>query len=139
MEVTGLAHSARYAECANVGWFDLVVATETNPHYLDRLQTTFAHRSNVIIQPLDLNRHLPEWIDQHGLDTVVCCNVLEHIKDDEATLRNFSRMLSTNGRIVLVIPALQRLYGEIDKAIHHYRGWAAKTSTSRAPIHIESG
>jgi len=100
---------------------ELVLATETDSQYLQRLQTAFADRPNVVVRPFDLNDGLPEWLTEYHPDTVLCCNVLEHIENDEATLAHFAQLLPAGGRVVLIVPAVKRLYGEIDKAIHHYR------------------
>ncbi len=100
---------------------EFVLATEIDPQYLRRLQRTFASRPNVTVQSLDLNAPFPTWVPESRLDTILCCNVLEHIDDDEAALTRFAQSLPSGGRVVLIIPALKGLYGAIDKAIHHYR------------------
>jgi SAM-dependent methyltransferase len=100
---------------------ELVLATDVNPQYLERLRATFAGRPNVVVRPLDLNDRLPEWLAEYRLDTVLCLNVLEHIEDDEKVLDHFFHLLPSDGRVVLIVPALKSLYGEIDKAIGHHR------------------
>lgn len=54
-------------------------------------------------------------------DTVVCINVLEHIKEDKKALENLYSLLNKNGHLILLVPAYRFLYGEIDKNIGHYR------------------
>lgn len=54
-------------------------------------------------------------------DTIICINVLEHIKNDEKALSNISSLLKPKGTLILLIPAHPILYGAIDKAIGHYR------------------
>lgn len=54
-------------------------------------------------------------------DTIVCINVLEHIKDDEKALRNMYRLLKKNGKLILLVPIHEFLYGEIDRSINHFR------------------
>ena len=56
-----------------------------------------------------------------GVDTVLCLNVLEHVDDDRAALRRLHDALIPGGRLILVVPAHQRLYGAIDRAIYHHR------------------
>lgn len=56
-----------------------------------------------------------------NFDNIICLNVLEHIKDDQAALNNLFKLLKTGGRLILLIPAHQFLYGEIDRSIDHYR------------------
>jgi SAM-dependent methyltransferase len=56
-----------------------------------------------------------------AVDTVVCLNVLEHIEDDVATLADLYAVLPAGGRLVLIVPALARLYGTLDVHLHHFR------------------
>ena len=100
---------------------DLVLATDMDPQYLERLRVTFASLPNVRVCPLNLNGHLPEWLPEYRIDTVVCLNVLEHIEHDRDALSQFFHLLPSGGRVVLIVPALKALYGEIDNAIGHYR------------------
>ena len=52
---------------------------------------------------------------------MLCLNVLEHIEDDAAALRRMRDVLTPGGRAVLIVPASNSLYGEIDRGIGHYR------------------
>lgn len=59
-------------------------------------------------------------------DTIVNLNVLEHIKDDTKTLRNFYNLLSDGGRLILLTPAHQFAYSSIDKNLGHFRRYNLK-------------
>jgi glycosyltransferase involved in cell wall biosynthesis len=100
---------------------DLVVASDINPRYLGALQATLGTRHNLVVQPFDLNGPVPEWVAKYSLDTVMCLNVLEHIEDDEAVLRRLYDALPRHGRVLLIVPAMRTLYGNIDEAIGHFR------------------
>jgi glycosyltransferase involved in cell wall biosynthesis len=100
---------------------EFVLVTDINSRYLKRLRVTFANHPHVVVHAMDLNASLPSWLTEHRLDTVICLNVLEHIQHDEAVLRHFFHLLPSGGRVVLIVPALRGLYGEIDEAIGHYR------------------
>ena len=54
-------------------------------------------------------------------DTVVCANVLEHIKDDVKALGNMHGLLEAGGRAVIYVPACSFAYGELDRKLEHYR------------------
>ena len=56
-----------------------------------------------------------------SFDVAVCLNVLEHIEDDAAALRQLRSWLAPGGRIVLQVPAHPSLYGSIDEALGHWR------------------
>lgn len=54
-------------------------------------------------------------------DTVASFNVLEHIEDDVAALRDMASVLEPGGHLALVVPALPILYGSVDRVDGHYR------------------
>jgi len=54
-------------------------------------------------------------------DTVVCLNVLEHIKADKTALKNLYNLLNKDGTLILLVPAHELLFGEIDRSIGHFR------------------
>jgi 2-polyprenyl-3-methyl-5-hydroxy-6-metoxy-1,4-benzoquinol methylase len=100
-----------------------VLATELDPEYVDLLRRTFADKPNVQVRQLDLAQLGDDGIPR-AFDTVVCSNVLEHIEDDNKALAAIHDVLEPGGRVVLIVPALQSLYGSIDRAIHHYRRYS---------------
>ena len=97
-----------------------VVATDVDPRYLDSLRRLFKNDGRVRIAHFDLDRE-PTGDTGGPFDSVVCLNVLEHIEDDVAALERMREQLRPGGRVVLIVPALQALYGELDRAIHHFR------------------
>jgi SAM-dependent methyltransferase len=58
------------------------------------------------------------------LDTIVCLNVLEHVTDAAAALRNFHDTLQPGGGVVVLVPQGQWLYGTIDAAVGHVRRYS---------------
>lgn len=54
-------------------------------------------------------------------DSIVCLNVLEHIKNDKIALTNLLKLLKFDGTLILLVPAHPFLYGGIDKSIGHIR------------------
>jgi SAM-dependent methyltransferase len=120
---------------------EMVVATDVSPIYMERLKAAFEGHPNVVVRPLDAAAPPPEELQAFHLDTILCLNVLEHIEEDEAALKGFAALLSPGGRVVLILPALQRLYGEIDKAIGHYRRYQRaeiEEKLRRAGFHVET-
>ncbi len=97
-----------------------VVATEINSEYLKILRSSFEGHSHVKVCELDLGGNIPAEVGA-GFDTVLCLNVLEHIEDDVAALRRIRDALQPGGRAVLIIPAFDSLYGEIDRGVGHFR------------------
>jgi SAM-dependent methyltransferase len=58
---------------------------------------------------------------QGSVDTIVCCNVIEHIENDRLAVANLANVLSTGGHLLLLVPALRQLYGDMDRLAGHHR------------------
>jgi glycosyltransferase involved in cell wall biosynthesis len=102
---------------------ELVVASDLDPVALEYLRGTFRDDPSVRIASyrFPLGAAEREEIRALELDTVVCLNVLEHIEDDTSTLADLHAVLRPGGRLILIVPALSRLYGSLDRHLHHFR------------------
>jgi 2-polyprenyl-3-methyl-5-hydroxy-6-metoxy-1,4-benzoquinol methylase len=100
------------------------VVTDIDPEHLARLASRFQHRPNVQIRFADLSQaeSFKEFAGQ--IDSVVCLNVLEHIEDDLAGLRNIHSALCSGGRAIVLVPQGQELFGTLDAALGHYRRYS---------------
>jgi len=65
-------------------------------------------------------------------DTIICVNVLEHIKDDMKALSNMHRLLSSGGRLLLYVPSQQWVYGTLDKHLGHHRRYVKNELVRKA-------
>ncbi|HUC21591.1 MAG TPA: methyltransferase domain-containing protein [Streptosporangiaceae bacterium] len=63
----------------------------------------------------------------NSFDVVCAFDVLEHIQDDVEALAEWSRVLKSDGAIVLTVPAYQWLWSGHDLALHHFRRYTRKT------------
>ncbi len=97
-----------------------LLCADTDPYYLDRLRERFAAYPQVGFVPLRLPATNP-LLAQERLDTIICLNVLEHVRDDRPSLATMYRLLEPAGRLVLLVPALPSIYGELDRALGHFR------------------
>jgi SAM-dependent methyltransferase len=66
-------------------------------------------------------------LEAKGFDTVLCCNVLEHIEDDRRAVRNMLRVLAAGGRLLLLVPALPSLFNDLDRIAGHQRRYTKAT------------
>ena len=100
-----------------------LVASDLDPVALEYLRGSLRDDSSVSVASyrFPLSESESEEIAELRVDTVVCLNVLEHIEDDVSTLADFHRVLSPGGHVVLVVPALARLYGSLDEHLRHFR------------------
>ena len=102
---------------------ELVVASDLDPVALEYLRGTFREDARVRVASFrfPLGGAEKAELKALGIDTVVCLNVLEHIAEDTATLADMHALLEPGGRLVLIVPALQRLFGTLDEHLHHVR------------------
>jgi SAM-dependent methyltransferase len=95
------------------------VASDINPNYLHYLHNGAVGKPYLEVQRVDLEDPASFSSLQGQFDTVVCLNVLEHVKDPEQSLRNLFSALEPGGRLVLYVPQGQRLYSTLDEALAH--------------------
>ncbi|HEX3235775.1 MAG TPA: class I SAM-dependent methyltransferase [Gemmatimonadales bacterium] len=112
---------------------ELVVLTDTDEWYRDQLRTRFGVHSNVAVAPLTLpDDHAARVFARHRLDTVVALNVVEHIPDDVGALRTMGTMVERGGRVVVLVPALEALFGSLDRELEHQRRYTRRTLRAAA-------
>ncbi|WP_426757109.1 methyltransferase domain-containing protein [Myxococcus sp. Y35] len=106
---------------------ELLIALEVDRFYVDRLKNLF--RGKPHIRPYLSDVALADWesLKSERLDTIVLSNVLEHIPDDASAVRRFRQILTPGGRVVILVPALQQLFGAIDEAVGHHRRYTPAT------------
>lgn len=52
---------------------------------------------------------------------VLCCDVLEHIKDDQKAVNNLWTFVKAGGYLIISVPAHPHLFGKRDVLLGHYR------------------
>jgi glycosyltransferase involved in cell wall biosynthesis/precorrin-6B methylase 2 len=112
-----------------------VVATDSNEQYLELLRNGFERFDNVEVRHVDWEDPGLDGLRDRRFDTILCLNVLEHIENDDGALATFASLLAMNGRLVLQVPAMRALYGEIDRAIAHVRRYEADELTAKLRAH----
>jgi SAM-dependent methyltransferase len=56
-----------------------------------------------------------------SFDLVVALDVLEHVEDDQACLKEGMRVLRPGGKILFMVPAYPVLWSDLDEISYHYR------------------
>jgi SAM-dependent methyltransferase len=104
---------------------ELVLGLEVVPEYVDELRTRFAGHQNVRIECLDITSTSFDFAAL-GFDSAVSFNVFEHIPDDVGAMRQVYHALCPGGRLALLVPAHQALYGPFDELIGHQRRYGKR-------------
>jgi SAM-dependent methyltransferase len=101
-----------------------VVALEPVPSFVAQLEGRFAATDSVTVVEGHAEAPPPEI--GSGFDSIICMNVLEHVVDDEAALARLRELLVPGGRLLLLVPAHERLYGPYDRAAGHVRRYGRR-------------
>ncbi len=124
---SGIGNMSRHLPLA-----DRLVLSEISAPLTKILESRVSPRDGQSIVLVDPSKPLAETFAHENFDTVLSFNVLEHIEDDAAMLRDLIELLKASGstgakRIVTVVPAHQWAYGEVDKSFDHFRRYSAST------------
>ena len=65
--------------------------------------------------------YLEDIRDRTTADTVIAVNVMEHVERDADFLRAAHQTLTSNGALLLLVPAVPAIYGSLDREFDHYR------------------
>ena len=102
-----------------------VLLTDYRLDYLTDLQRKWVEKSNVRIGKLDMTERSDyEQLREFGPDSVVFLNVLEHLEDDRAVIKNLFETVPEGCRLVVLVPYNMKLYSEFDRALGHFRRYS---------------
>lgn len=104
-----------------------LVLVEPAVNNFPTLRDRFAGRPGV----RTVKGYLEDCSDLRDMDSLVAVNVLEHTPDDVAFLRAARGVLRPGGRALVFVPAVQAIFGSLDREFEHYRRYG-KTSLRRA-------
>ena len=107
------------------------VASDIDEEHMARLRVRFRGRPNLEVCKADLCDAADFKPLLGGFDSVVCLNVVEHVKDDLGALRNIFSALKPGGRAIILVPQDQKAYGTLDEVLGHYRRYSEAQLRSR--------
>ena len=124
---SGIGNMSRHLPVA-----ERLVFSEISPPLVKILEGRIPPRPGQSVVLVDPTRPLAETFASESFDTVLSFNVLEHIEDDVAMMKDLIRLLQNSKapgvkRIVTVVPAHPWAYGEVDKAFGHFRRYSARS------------
>ena len=119
-----------------------MVAVDVWEDFVDAMKQRFADSPNLAVHRFDLaDPAMTETLAPYRLDSAICANVLEHVEDHRAALSNIAAALTPGAPIFLLVPAFPALYGEHDRADHHFRRYTKRSlreTIAPLPIEIET-
>ena len=105
-----------------------LVCIEPNANCARRASEELNGQPRVAIRKVHLEECVRTDLQAERFDTIVCVNVLEHIADDVQALTLFREVVaSTNGKVLIFVPAVQRIYGPHDAALGHHRRYSRRS------------
>lgn len=96
---------------------------DINQDYIDYLKAKYSFRDTSGFNSfnIDIQNIKSSPLTAEKFDTVICLNILEHLKNDREAVANMSSLLEPGGRLIILVPALKALYGSMDIAFEHIR------------------
>lgn len=114
-------------------------ATDVNSQYLDYLLTLRPTRPYMRVARTDAEDR-ETFPSGQSFDTVICLNVIEHVRNDTDALRNVWNALEDGGRAIILVPYGPKLYGSLDEVLGHFRRYTQEQLTEvgeRAGFRVE--
>jgi len=104
-----------------------ITILETSTQAIKKLKKKYRGLKNIEVINGDLSSsisHLPSLLNKKKINTVICLNTLEHVKNDKLMLANIRRCLRPRGKLILYVPALKALFGTLDINLGHVRRYS---------------
>lgn len=75
---------------------------------------------------ISLYRKMPERKEQN-IDMILLLDVLEHIENEEDFLRSLHNVMHSGSKIIITVPAFQKLFTDHDRFLKHFRRYNRKS------------
>ncbi len=98
-----------------------LTCVEVEPRLVDAARSALATAN--VPKPVDyvVGDYLAAPLPKDHYDTALLINVLEHLRDDRASVRKARSELRMDGRLVIFVPAFELLMSDLDRRLGHYR------------------
>lgn len=109
-----------------------IVSVDLSPEAVNELRKRHKELPNWSFEAGDIaDPALVARLGPSGFDTVLSCNVFEHIPQDELAFAHAAELLKPGGHLVLLLPAHSWLYGSMDRLAGHFRRYTREMAASR--------
>ena len=95
--------------------FNSITLTDMDNNSFNLLKKNFINEKNVNVinaPTKDVNKKF---------NTILYFNVLEHVKEDKLEIKTALEKLNSGGYLIILVPAHQKIYSKLDKAVGHYK------------------
>ena len=100
---------------------EAICLTEFDPNCYNFLKSKYQSIGKIDCMQVDLENPSFEPRMSEKFDTVLSCNVLEHLPRESKAISWMKYILKPHGKLILILPAHQFLFGSIDEYYGHYR------------------
>ena len=107
-----------------------VYVYEKDKNIQDYLKKKFDKNSNIFV--------LNEMNENIFFDLIIASDVIEHIKDDNEVIKFLSKILKSEGKILITVPAYNFLYTERDKVLGHFRRYNRTMLREKTEKHFKT-
>lgn len=118
-----------------------VIAVDSEPECVRRVRARYPDEPNLRVECCGPPDEAFFELRRFEPDSCVSLNVIEHIANDVEALAAMASILPAGAPIVLLAPAFEALYGDIDYRLGHYRRYTRRTLSQvarGAGLHVES-
>ena len=95
--------------------FNSITLTDTDDTSFNLLKKNFINEKKINVIKSSI-----EDIDKK-FNTLLYFNVLEHVKEDKLEIKNALKKLNNGGHLIILVPAHQKIYSKLDRAVGHYK------------------
>lgn len=92
-----------------------ITLTEKDERNIETLKSRFNNYKNIEVLNLPVDKI------EKKFDSILYFHVLEHIENDLLEIEKAKSKLNSGGYLVFIVPASKRIYGNLDKAVGHFR------------------
>ena len=92
-----------------------ITLTELDKRNILNLKKKFKKNKKINIKSTSIKRIKGKY------DVILYLHVLEHIKNDKLEIINAKKKLKKKGYLIVMVPAHQNIYSNLDRAVGHYR------------------
>ena len=102
--------------------FSQITLSDNSGTLVDLLKRKYNSQPHIIVRKLDAE-NLPT---DGRFDVITLCDILEHLSNDQKSLKGCLGLLKEGGKIFISVPAFGWLYGVRDKTYGHVRRYSMR-------------